>query len=222
MQETEIKKSTKWLPYLAYGLSAIFIVLIGIKIFDIYSFPKKKGSIEGIEQRPLDIVFGSDSAKLSVYMYSSYSCSYCILFFTDVFPQFSEEYINTGKAKLIMRLALKTKDIDLTNSLKTAVCINKYGNFKYLHELLLNDNKIVYTEPFRKMVEEFIEKDNIIAECMLGGEAESYLNANLEDFEKLDLKGTPTFIIDNVVYSGYRDYSQFKKILDNHLNNRKQ
>jgi protein-disulfide isomerase len=218
MQSTEKSKSAKWIPIIAYGISAILIILIGIKLFDMYASPKKKGSIEGLELRPLDIVFGTDTAKLTVYMYSSYSCSYCILFFTDVFPQFSEEYINTGKAKLIMRLAVKTKDIDLTNSLKTAVCINKYGNFKYLHELLLNDNKIVYTEPFRKMVEEFIEKDNIIAECMLSGEAEEYLKENLEDFEKLDLRGTPTFVINNVIYSGYRDYNQFRKIIENQLN----
>jgi protein-disulfide isomerase len=217
MEQDTVKGSINWIHIVAYGLSAILIILIAVKLFQHFSTSKSKVQIEQLHQKPLDIVFGADTANLSIFMYSSYSCSYCALFFSDVSPEIKEEYFDTGKVKLIMRLTVKTNDIDLKNSLKTAVCINKYGNFKYLHELLINDSKIVYTDAFRSMIDEFIEKDNLVAECILGGEADDYLLENIKDFESMDLRGTPTFIIDNKIYSGYRNADQFKKIILNHL-----
>jgi protein-disulfide isomerase len=102
--------------------------------------------------------------------------------------------------------------------MKTAVCINKYGNYEYLHELLLNDSKVVVTHEFRDMVNSFIDKDIYVAECILGNEAEEYLNKNVQDYETLKLKGTPTFIIGNKIYTGYQDYEKFEQIITHHLN----
>lgn len=203
----------------AIGLSVVILILIGLRIAEYRSF-KRSGvaQIKVNEDRPLDIVFGNHDAKLAIYMYSSYSCSYCTLFFTDVFPDIKKEYINSGEVKLILRLTVKSNNIDIQNAMKTAVCINKYGNYEYLHELLLNDSKVVVTHDFREMVNEFIDKDIYVAECILGNEAEEYLNQNVKDYETLKFKGTPTFIIGNKIYTGYQNFEEFEKIITHHLN----
>ena len=164
-----------------------------------------------------DIVFGNDSAQLSVYMYASYNCSYCRKFFTDVLPELQEDFIDTKRVKIILRLTSRTIDKKLKRALKAQVCVNKYGNYQYLHELLLNNDKIVYTDDFQKMITEFAEKDPFIGECIDGSEANRYLLRNLAEFDSLKVKGTSTFVIKNVVYPGYRDAQAFNKILNKHL-----
>lgn len=212
------KRNYNWKHFLIYIISVVLLSLIVGKIVNYFSTPKRLDISERIAQRPLDIVFGSDSAALTVYMYSSYSCSFCNLFFTEAYPEFKKEFIDNGEVKLIMRLTVKTNNIDLLNSLKTAVCINRYGNFEYLHQLLINNHKVVYTPDFRGMVDEFIDKDIIVAECIMGGEADEYLIQNVKDFDSFGLKGTPTFIIGNKIYAGYKDYNSFRSIiLDNLL-----
>lgn len=206
-----------WSQVVVYTISVFLLILITLSLIKYFGRPGVDDLSYRLEERPLDIIFGDDSAKLSIYMYSSYSCTYCNLFFNEGYPQLKEEYIDKGKLKLIMRLTVKTNNIDLLNSLKTAVCINRFGNFEYLHRLLLNNHKVVYTNDFREMVEEFIDKDILVAECVLGGESEEYLKQNLDDFEAFEMKGTPTFIIGNKIYSGYKDYPTFKKIINDHL-----
>ena len=210
---------TKWGLIISITISAIIVTLIGIRLGQYFTSKNKAESTTTIlSHRPLDIVFGDNNAPLAIFMYSSYSCSYCKLFFTDVFPSIEKEYINSGKVKLVMRLTVKSNNIDTQNAMRTAVCINKYGDYTYLHDLLLNNSKVVVTNDFRDMINEFIEKDLYVAECILGGEAEEYLAQNVADFETLKLKGTPTFIIDNQVYTGFQNAEKFNQIIVHHLN----
>jgi len=213
------RTSSKWNYIIAISISAILLILIGHRIYNYRSY-KKMVSIGSsvLENRPLDIVFGDHNASLEIYMYSSYSCSYCSLFFTDVFPKIKNKYIDSGKVKLIMRLTVKSSNVDVQDAMKAAVCISKYGNYEYLHELLLTDSKVVATHEFRDMINDFINRDVFVAECILGQEAEEYLNQNLTDFNTLGLKGTPTFIVGNRIYTGFQDFEKFDKIIENNLN----
>ena len=213
------RTSSKWNYIIAISISAILLILIGHRIYNYRSY-KKMVSIGSsvLENRPLDIVFGDHNASLEIYMYSSYSCSYCSLFFTDVFPKIKNKYIDSGKVKLIMRLTVKSSNVDVQDAMKAAVCIGKYGNYEYLHELLLTDSKVVATHEFRDMINDFINRDVFVAECILGQEAEEYLNQNLTDFNTLGLKGTPTFIVGNRIYTGFQDFEKFDKIIETNLN----
>lgn len=215
------KPKISWSHIVAYTLSAVFVILIVLKLVQYYSDKSSSNNIaHPLEQTELDIVFGNENAQLAVFMYSNYSCNFCRQFFTEVYPQLQDEFINNSKVKLIMRLAVKTNNIDLLNSLKTAVCIAKHGNFSYLHQLLLADHMVVFSNEFRSMIDEFIDSDEIVAECILGGEAEAYLLQNLTDFNSYGFKGTPTFVIGKKVYSGYREYPDFKAIIEKHLNSK--
>lgn len=50
-----------------------------------------------------DIVIGKDDAPVTIVEYASLSCSHCANFHKDVFPDLKSKYLDTGKAKLIVR-----------------------------------------------------------------------------------------------------------------------
>lgn len=55
-------------------------------------------------QNPLvDRVLGNPNAPVTILDYSSMTCPHCATFHTEVLPKLKEQYIDTGKAKLIFR-----------------------------------------------------------------------------------------------------------------------
>lgn len=172
-----------------------------------------------IYENELDIVFGQDSASLKVFLFSSYNCSFCRKFFENVYPELKTDFIDKGKVKLVIKPVELSRNKSIINSLQIAVCVNEYGNFEKLHQLLLAEPTVVYTPEFKNVIDELTEKDLFVAECMYGGKSEKYIANNVSTFLNLKLTGTPTFVINNKIYKGYKDYDRFKKMIEKELNN---
>lgn len=213
-------KSEKLTKKIVIIILLAVLLSIGIKLVHVFLFSEKVTKTEiAIVESDLDIVFGLDSAAINVYLYYSYNCAFCQLFFDEAFKSLNSEYIKNGKVKLVLKPVELTHDEYVLKSLKLLVCINKFGNVEKLNELLLADPKVVYTPEFDQVLQEFIEMDVMVAECMLGGSAENYLLANFIEFKQLDLTGTPTFIINNRIYKGFKNYPLLKEVLEKELSN---
>jgi protein-disulfide isomerase len=50
-----------------------------------------------------DVVMGSPTAPVTIIEYASMTCPHCAHFAVETFPKLKEKYIDTGKAKYIMR-----------------------------------------------------------------------------------------------------------------------
>jgi protein-disulfide isomerase len=216
--KTQLEVKLKKISFLVFVLLAIIFAIVAYKLFINKGFFKKNQRTEiEIYERDLDIKYGSDTADLTIFLYSSYNCSFCRKFFTKVYPALKTEYIDKGKVKLVVKLLDFSNNESVENSLKLAVCINKYGNFEKLNELLIAEPKVIYTDEFASIIDEFIEKDEFVAECMLGGESNNYILKNRIDFKNLNLTGTPTFVINNNIYKGYIKYNDFKNVIEKEL-----
>jgi len=203
---------------IALTISLILLALIAYQLGNRYLIKKPKAAIQLVQAKnDLDITFGPDTANLTIHMYSSYACSHCQNFFTEVYPQLLSNYMNNGKVNLAVRLVDFSSNQAVNDANKISVCISRYGNFQKLHELFIASYKIVSTPEFQAMVEEFTIADELVAECYFGGEAETYLTQVKNQFTELKLKGTPTFIIGNNAYSGFISFEQLSKVIDQHL-----
>ncbi len=71
------------------------------------SAPPPKGDVavsELMMKGPLDdVVLGKEDAPSTIVEYASMTCGHCAGFHTNVFPELKEKYIDTGKAKFILR-----------------------------------------------------------------------------------------------------------------------
>jgi protein-disulfide isomerase len=201
---------------IVFAISLILIILV-ILIYQ-YSSKSDKQIVKVVEtlleQRDMDIVFGNDSAQLTMFVFASYQCHFCRKFFDSVFPLLDKKYIQSNQLKIIYRPTANILGGQRETALKTLVCLNKYGNFTYFHKLLLSNFKVMFTEEFKKMVDGFKEKDPFVGECIDGTEGKKYLLSNIEEFNKLEFKGTPTFVLKNNVYIGYRSFEQMQEIID--------
>ena len=71
--------------------------------------PTPNGTATGGESAPVmvspddDVVLGEPDASVTVIEWGDYQCPFCAKVFTDVEPQIREEYIRTGKVKMVYR-----------------------------------------------------------------------------------------------------------------------
>ena len=61
-------------------------------------------SVNSLEKNKLEeLSIGNENVPIKIIIYSSLTCPHCANFHTKVFPKIKEQYIDTGRAKVIFR-----------------------------------------------------------------------------------------------------------------------
>ena len=106
---TEAKSNSKTSLIIA-GVVVAVAVVAGIFIFGDGGAPDPNAPKVDPEMAALmeagpleDIFMGNDDALFVIVEYASMTCPHCASFYTNVFPQVKEKYIDTGKARFVFR-----------------------------------------------------------------------------------------------------------------------
>jgi len=169
-----------------------------------------------------EIVLGNADAPVTVIEYASFTCPHCASFAVNTFPQFKEAYIDTGKAKFILREVYFDRF-----GLWAAMAARCGGEAAYypMAEHLFKRQK-----EWTRVEEERIP-DEIRKIARLNGISDDQFKACLtdQDFAKNlvdtykqqstadDVKSTPTFFINGDRHGGNMPFEEFAKLIDAHL-----
>jgi protein-disulfide isomerase len=163
----------------------------------------------------IDEVMGKPDAPITIIEYSSLTCPHCAKFHADTLPQLKKDWIDTGKAKLIVR------DYVWDPLAQAAAMISHCSGDRYF--IFLDTffhsqaNWLHATQPL----------DALKGIARLGGmsgeqvdkciQDRALLNQSLarkDDGEKLyGIDSTPSFVINGKLVSGDKDYDSFAKLL---------
>jgi protein-disulfide isomerase len=193
-----------------------FSIICSLLIFSNCQITDNK--IEKLTKNEYDIVLGDLNAPISVIMFFDYNCSFCRNFFNNEYEEFKINYIDNNKTNLVLKLINLSEQPDLMKALQAAICINKIGNLTPYHNLLLYNNRVIYSEEFKELLDYYIGENTEIAECLLSDTSLQDILKNNATFKKLKLKGTPTFVINDRIYHGYKNYKDLNLILKNNSN----
>jgi len=164
-----------------------------------------------------DHALGSDAAPVTVIEYASPTCPHCAAFHNNVYPQVKSEYIDTGKAKFIVRPFVR-------NVLDAVVFM--------LAEAAGPENYHSVIETYFKTQDQWgtAEKprDAILAIAKQIGFTDASFDAaltNTELFNKMEtmreqamtefnLEGTPTFYINGKQFTGDKSIEDLRAAID--------
>lgn len=198
----------------------IFTVLLGVTFVSCQSNMSRK-SFETIEkkivQKTGDVVFGDDAAPKTVFMYASYNCDFCRYFFSRTYPDLKTNFLDAGKLKLVVKWVDFTDNPQILYALQAASCIGQFGIYEKYHQLLLVNPDVVFTEDFALLIDDIMEDNRNIAECILQNDEYAYLRENVREFRENNFTGTPTFVLNNHAYTGFISYNNFKKLIEKEL-----
>ena len=113
----------------------------------------------------LDISFGSDTAPLTIYMFSSYTCRHCRAFLNLDLPLIQSRYIDSGQVRLVIKPIDLAEDRDMMSAIQLAGCMNRDGNADDVIELLLTEPSAVYSDEFRELIDDIITDRGSRAIC---------------------------------------------------------
>lgn len=160
---------------------------------------------------------GSDKASVTVIEFASLTCPHCAAFENNTFEKFKAKYIDTGKVRYVYR------DFPLDGvALRAAMmarCASPNQYFGFL-AVLFKQQESWATAPDQIATLAKIgllgglSKEQFDA-CMGNKELlDGILKIRLDAEQKLKVKSTPTFIINGTKYEGNMPLSDFDKILE--------
>ncbi len=171
-------------------------------------------------------VLGSMDAPITIIDFSDYQCSRCWRFATQVEPLIKENYINTGKAKLVFK-DFPIYGNDSVNGAIAAHCAADQNKYWELHDVFYENQEAINSG--------WLSVDNILSFASeLGLDSQQFktclderkyyqkVQNNVEQGMSIGVSGIPMFIIidsdgQSEIVEGPQPFSVFKEVLDKML-----
>lgn len=212
---------------LLIGLVVAAIVALGAAAYFVFS-GSSSSATTAAQQGPLAIIvskedrtLGSPKAPLTVLEYAAPTCPHCAHFEMDVFPQFKQQYVDTGKVFFVFRVfPLNAVDVAAESM---ARCLPEDNYFQFLDLLYRNQAKWDpdgYSIPdvhgalvdMGKIAGMNAQKvDSCIGDA---AEQKRVQDVGTDAQTRYGVSGTPTFIANGNIHGPFQDFSEMQSFLD--------
>ncbi len=166
-----------------------------------------------------DFVLGSPESPITIIEYASMSCSHCADFHNDTLESLKTEYIDTGKVKFVFR-DFPFNYPALVGSMILR-CVPNDARYQYMNALyklqknwVRREHSDTKKELYKIMQSGGMQQedfDSCLSDINLENDIlEDVMNAQKE----FNIRSTPSFIINGVLYSGNKNIKEFRQIID--------
>lgn len=163
-----------------------------------------------------DRILGNPDAPITIVEYASLTCPHCAHFQDDVLPEIKRKWIDTGKAKLVLR------DFPLDEpALRAAMiarCAPPDRYYAFADTFFAQQEKWVKASDYREVLARLaklggIGKDEFDA-CLKDTQLENKIvEGRLIASKELDVDSTPTFFVNGSKFTGAPTAEEFDKLL---------
>ncbi|MAG26153.1 hypothetical protein CMI47_11375 [Candidatus Pacearchaeota archaeon] len=209
------KKSNKalWITGLIIAIFVIGLLTNGFGLFN--SSPNIKEPIPlAIENSP---VLGDPNAPVTIYEFSDFSCQFCGQFAKGALPLIKQNYVETGKAKIVFKYFPGHGTARPAHAVGLA--LNEQGLFWEFHDLAFDNPDDLGSLNKMKALAETLGADMDQLDSDL--DATNYYNQLQRETNMGSangVEGTPFFLINGRSISGAQPYSVFESTIENALN----
>ncbi len=163
---------------------------------------------------------GSDSAKISIKVFSSLTCPHCANFHNNIFENLKKDYIDKGLVKFEhhsfpLDLAALNAEIIIRCHKDNVKSFELLGEiYKKQSQWAVGSDINVINESLKKIGLKGLSEEKM-DKCLIN---ESYqdqiLNERIDAQKKYKIESTPTIYINEKKYNGKHEYSSFKKAIE--------
>ena len=217
------EQNKKFNPYVIIIIILVIVVAVlaykqwGGNLFNKNNPENNETKIIDVKISKDDIQIGKEDAPVVIVEYYSYLCGYCKLFEDEIRPQLLENYVQTGKVKLISRVF---PPYELGQAV---LCANDQEKFLEYHNYLFeNNDKIAEIEDLKTFAQNIGLNSSDFNNCLDSGKyksrAENWYNQGVSDLKEAgiaeDKIGTPAFFINGEAIIGAMPYEDFVKAIE--------
>ena len=171
-------------------------------------------------------VLGNPNANVTLVEFGDYQCHFCHRFFHDTEHKLIENYVDTGKVRMIFK-DYTIIGPDSVNAAHASKCAQEQNQFWEYHDILYSNwggenNGWASMDNLLLFAREINMNESQWEQCMMEKRYQNIITTSNEDAKKLGLGGTPAFFIigpENKItqVAGAQPYEVFEKIFDSEL-----
>ena len=199
------------------GFSLLVLLAIG-RAFAAHAEGSAGGpdAVKALAVQPEDRILGKPDAPITIIEYASLTCPHCAKFAVNVLPKLKEKWIETGKAKLIMR------DYPLDERAMRAAmvthCAPPERYYPFAEMFFAQAEQWVMASDYRAVLEKLAKlggmSSNQFAACISDKKLEDQIaQSRLPASQQLGVNATPAFFINGENFTGEPTLDAIDQIL---------
>lgn len=187
-----------------------------LAIFDQASAPTPTSNVSADD----DPVKGRKDAPVTIIEFSDFECPYCASFYSQTLLQIEEEYIRTGKAKLVYRDFPLSFHQNAQKAAEAAECADEQDKFWEYHDLLFerqSEWSNIGISKFKQYAGEIGLNTSEFNKCLDSGKMASEVKKDFQDGQSYGVSGTPAFFVNGEMLVGAQPIGVFRQVIDKYL-----
>ncbi len=167
-----------------------------------------------------DPVLGDPNAPVTIIEFSDYQCPFCRRFWQQTLPLIKQNFIDTGKVKLVYRDFPLNFHQYAQKAAEAAECAGEQGKYWEYHDILFERQSEWSTQGVQKFKDYAAELGldlEQFSSCLDSGKYAQEVQKDYQDGVSYGVQGTPTFFINGVKIVGAQPYQTFETVINQFL-----
>jgi protein-disulfide isomerase len=161
-----------------------------------------------------DVVLGQADAPVTVVVFGDYECPFCERLYQDAEKQMREEYIKTGKVKMVYRDYPLSFHPAAQPAAEAAECAGDQGKYWQYHDALFERQATLGTMNYVELAGELGLDKASFKNCVDTNRFAAEVAKDQADGVAAGVDGTPASFINGKLISGAVPYATFKAAIE--------
>lgn len=162
---------------------------------------------------------GDKDAPVTIIEWSDFECPFCGRFYSQTLGQIDEQYIKTGKVKLVYKDFPLSFHPQAQKSAEAAECAGEQDKFFEMHDLLFEKGVAGGVSSFKQFAGEIGLNQADFDKCLDSGAMAAEVQEDMKEGAAAGVRGTPGFLINGKLVSGAQPFSVFQQAIEAELAN---
>lgn len=175
---------------------------------------KAVGNAQALNGAPLQ---GDPNAPVLMEEWSDFECPFCARFYSQTLPQIEEQYIKTGKVKLVYKNFPLSFHATAQKAAEAGKCAFEQGKFWELHNKIFDSNVAgvkATVDNLKAWARELGMDGAKFDDCLDSGRTAAAVQAELQEGQQQGIRGTPGFLINGQLVSGAQPFTAFQQVIE--------
>lgn len=165
-----------------------------------------------------DPYIGNPDAKVVLIEFADFQCPFCGRFFSETLPQLKEQYVRTGKVKLVYRdFPLKSIHPYAAKAAQAGECAHEQGKFWPYHDYLYGHQDALDIAGLKNGAATLGLDQAAFNQCLDSGKYDAEVNKDYNDGVAAGVSGTPTTFINGRPLVGAQPFAAVQQYIEEEL-----